>query len=80
MAIPSIFQKQMFDIRPFEGINDEVRIYTKALTVAAIKQVMAGPPAPLAAGPDPVDGAIVEQDWYNLRWQSKTWAVSHDVY
>ena len=66
--------------RPFEGVIDEVRIYTKALTVAEMEQVMAGPPAPLAAGPDPADGAIVEQDWYNLGWQSGTWAVSHDVY
>ena len=66
--------------RPFEGIIDEVRIYTKALSVAEIAEVMAGPPAPLAAGPDPADGATIEQDWYNLGWQSGTWAVSHDLY
>ncbi len=66
--------------RPFEGIIDDVRIYTKALTVEEIEQVMEGPPAPLAAGPDPVDGATVEQNWYNLNWKPGTWAVSHDVY
>jgi hypothetical protein len=66
--------------RPFEGMIDDVRIYTRALTVEEIEQVMAGPPAPLAAGPDPADGAIIEQDWYNLAWKSGTWAVSHDVY
>jgi hypothetical protein len=66
--------------RPFEGMIDDVRIYTKALTVEEIEQVMAGPPAPLAAGPDPADGATVEQDWYNLSWKPGTWAVSHDVY
>jgi len=43
--------------RPFDGMIDDVRIYTKALTVEEIKQVMAGPPAPLAAGPDPARGA-----------------------
>lgn len=66
--------------RPFDGMIDDVRIYTKALTVEEIKQVMAGPPAPLAAGPSPADGAIVEEGWYNLSWQPGTWAVSHDVY
>ena len=66
--------------RPFDGIIDDVRIYTKALTVEELEQVMAGPPAPLAAGPDPVDGSIVEQDWYNLAWKAGTWAASHDVY
>jgi len=37
--------------RPFDGIIDDVRIYTRALTVEELEQVMAGPPAPLAAGP-----------------------------
>jgi len=66
--------------RPFDGIVDDVRIYTKALTLMELQEVMAGPPAPLAAGPDPADGAILEQDWANLSWQPGTWAVSHDVY
>ncbi len=66
--------------RPFDGIIDDVRIYTKALTEAEFQDVMVGPPAPLAAGPDPADGAVIQQDWYNLGWQSGTWAVSHDVY
>jgi hypothetical protein len=66
--------------RPWDGILDDVRIYTKALTVAEIEQVMAGPPAPKAAGPDPADGSIVEENWYNLSWKPGTWAVSHDVY
>ena len=66
--------------RPFDGIIDDVRIYTRALTVEEIEQVMAGPPAPLAAGPDPANGATVEQGWYNLGWKPGTWAVSHNVY
>ncbi len=66
--------------RPFNGVMDDVRIYTRALSVEEIQEVMLGPPAPLAAGPDPTDGAIIEQDWYNLAWQPGTWAVSHDVY
>ena len=66
--------------RPFEGIIDDVRIYTKALTEAELAEVMAGPPAPLAAGPDPADGVTLEQNWANLGWQAGTWAVSHDVY
>jgi hypothetical protein len=66
--------------RPFEGMIDDVRIYTRALTVEEIEQVMEGPPAPLAAGPDPADGTVIEQDWYNLNWKPGTWATSHDVY
>jgi len=66
--------------RPFDGIIDDVRIYTKALTEAELAEVMAGPPAPLAAGPDPADGVTLEQNWSNLSWQPGTWAVSHDLY
>ncbi len=66
--------------RPFDGIIDDVRIYTKALTVAELAEVMAGPPAPLAAGPDPADGVTIEQNWTGLGWQPGTWAVSHDLY
>ena len=66
--------------RPFDGVIDDVRIYARALTVAEIEEVMAGPPAPLAAGPSPADGATLEQGWANLGWQPGTWAVSHDVY
>jgi len=66
--------------RPFDGIIDDVRIYTKALTESELAEVMAGPPAPLAAGPDPADGVIIEQNWTSLGWQPGTWAVSHDLY
>jgi len=66
--------------RPFDGIIDDVRIYTRALTEAELAQTMEGPPAPLAAGPDPADGVTIEQSWANLGWQPGTWAVSHDVY
>jgi hypothetical protein len=66
--------------RPFDGIIDDVRIYTKALTETELAEVMAGPPAPLAAGPEPADGAVIEENWTNLSWQPGTWAVSHDLY
>ncbi len=66
--------------RPFDGIIDDVRIYTRALTEAELAQTMEGPPAPLAAGPDPADSVTIEQNWANLSWQSGTWAVSHDIY
>ncbi|MHC4352522.1 MAG: LamG-like jellyroll fold domain-containing protein [Planctomycetota bacterium] len=66
--------------RPFDGIIDDVRIYTKALTEAELAQAMEGPPAPLAAGPDPADGVTIEQNWASLAWQPGTYAVSHDVY
>ena len=66
--------------RPWDGVLDDVRIYTKALTVDEIGKVIQGPPAPLASGPDPADGATLEQSWTSLTWQAGTYAVSHDVY
>jgi hypothetical protein len=66
--------------RPFDGTIDDVRIYARALTETELAQVIAGPPAPLAAGPTPGDGVTLEQNWTSLGWQPGTWAVSHDIY
>ncbi len=81
-AVPAAIGNQPIgaENRPFDGIIDDVRIYTRALTEAEIAEVMAGPPAPLAAGPTPGDGVTLEQNWTSLGWQPGTWAVSHDVY
>ncbi len=66
----------------FQGIIDDVRIYTRALTDVEILGVMAGGGAeyPLASGPNPADGALLEDTWANLSWRAGDSAVSHDVY
>jgi len=52
----------------FRGIIDDVRIYSRALTDTEILGVMAGSGAeyPLASGPNPADGALLEDTWVNL--------------
>jgi len=66
----------------FRGIIDDVRVYTRALTDTEILGVMAGGGAeyPLASGPNPADGALLEDTWANLSWRAGDSAVSHDVY
>ncbi|MHC4537130.1 MAG: LamG domain-containing protein [Planctomycetota bacterium] len=68
--------------RPFIGTIDEVQIYNKALTQEEVQQIMlsGGEPYPFAAGPDPIDGAMIEDTWVNLSWSPGAFAVSHDVY
>jgi len=68
--------------RWFDGLLDEVRIYEKALTEGEIQTVMegAGEGFPLARGPNPPDGTILESTWINLSWKAGDFAVSHDVY
>ncbi len=68
--------------RPFIGSIDDVRIYDKVLTQEEIQAIMqgGGEGYPFALGPDPADGALVEDTWVNLRWWPGDFAVSHDVY
>ncbi len=66
----------------FQGIIDDVRIYSRALSETEILGVMAGGGAeyPLASGPNPADGALLAGIWVNLGWRAGDFAVSHDVY
>jgi hypothetical protein len=68
--------------RPFIGSIDDVRIYDKVLTQDEILAIMegGGEAYPFAMGPDPVDGALLEDTWANLSWRAGDFAVSHDVY
>jgi len=68
--------------RPFIGSIDDVRIYDKVLTQDEILAIMegGGEAYPFAMGPDPVDGALLEDTWANLSWSAGALAVSHDVY
>ena len=61
----------------FPGLVDDVRIYNKALTLAEIQKVMAGPKA---YEPTPLDGSLYKDTWVSLGWSSGDAAVSHDVY
>jgi len=61
----------------FPGLVDDVRIYNKALTLANIQKIMAGP---RAYNPIPADGETLEDIFVSLGWSPGDAAVSHDVY
>ncbi|MBL7186336.1 MAG: LamG domain-containing protein [Phycisphaerae bacterium] len=60
-----------------EGLIDEVRIYSRALSPGEVKK-MAG--RVQAFKPDPADGAVYPETWASLGWTAGAYAVSHDVY
>ena len=63
------------------GLMDDVRIYNHALTKAEILAAMEGSEDyPYAFGPEPADGALIQDTWANLGWSPGDLAVSHDVY
>ena len=66
----------------WDGLIDDVRIYDTALTDIELLGVMAGGGAeyPLAAGPSPENGALLEATWVTMGWRAGDFAVSHDVY
>ena len=66
--------------RSFLGRIDDAKIYDTALTQEEIQLAMIGVAQPLAFGPVPDDGALLEATWINLKWNAGDFAVSHDVY
>ena len=64
----------------WNGILDEVRIYSHALSEVEMLSAMEGKPWPYAFGPDPADGALHNDTWVTLSWKPGQLAVSHDVY
>jgi hypothetical protein len=64
----------------WNGILDEVRIFSHALAEVEILSAMEGKPWPYAFGPGPADGALLSDTWVNISWTPGALAVSHDVY
>jgi hypothetical protein len=63
------------------GLLDDLRIYNHALTETEILAAMeGGQDYPYAFGPDPADGALIEDTWTNLSWSPGDLAISHDIY
>ncbi|MHC4437616.1 MAG: LamG-like jellyroll fold domain-containing protein [Planctomycetota bacterium] len=65
---------------PLNGMLDDARIYTRALTQEEINIVMVGPEYPYASNPSPADGSLYGDTWVSLNWREGDFAVSHDVY
>ena len=61
----------------WDGPLDDIRIYSHALSEAAIRKLAVGPQA---SKPNPADGSVLEATWANLGWAPGSDAVSHDVY
>jgi len=60
-----------------EGLIDEVRIYSRALSPGEVKRI-AG--RVKAFNPNPADGAVYPETWMTLSWSAGAYAASHDVY
>jgi len=70
-----------YDPRYVRGVIDEVAVYDHVLTEDELLTLAKGAKGlPLARGPNPVDGAMLEATWVTLGWRSGDFAVSHDVY
>jgi hypothetical protein len=73
-------QYSHMDDRYFNGLIDDVRVYSKAMTEEQINQVLAGNPL-VASSPTPGIGAIVDVGSADaLSWSAGAGAISHDVY
>ncbi len=69
------------DGRWINGLVDDLRLYNHALSEVEVLAAMQGAEGyPFALGPEPADGAMVENTWANLSWSPGDFAVSHDVY
>ena len=69
--------------RKFDGKMDALAFYDEVLTddqIATMFYTAGSSGYPLARGPDPADGAFVEDTWVTLSWSAGDFAVSHDVY
>ena len=64
----------------WNGILDEIRVYSHALSQVEIFSAMQGKPWPYAIAPEPADGALLSDTWTNLSWTPGELAVSHDLY
>ena len=60
-----------------EGLIDEVRIYSRALSPSEVKRIAGRVEA---FNPDPADGAVYPETWVSLTWSAGAYAASHDVY
>jgi hypothetical protein len=72
------FSKTLGNI--WDGLIDDVRVYSLALTQEEIQQVMIGINPALASSPNPADGATDVPRDVVLSWIPGEFAVSHDVY
>ena len=69
-----------YDPRYVRGIMDEVAVYDNALSEDEILALAKGAGLPLARGPNPVDGALLNATWVTLMWRPGDFAVTHDIY
>ncbi|MHC4566806.1 MAG: LamG-like jellyroll fold domain-containing protein, partial [Planctomycetota bacterium] len=77
------FGRQNNGNNPVEGQMDGIAFYDEVLTddqIAAMFYTAGSSEYPLATGPDPADGAVLEATWANLGWRAGDFAVSHDLY
>jgi len=66
----------------YNGSIDDVQIYDRVLTEQELASVLQGDTVtfPLAYGPEPSNGGMIEATAQTLKWQPGDFTVSHNVY
>jgi hypothetical protein len=75
---------EMFDVQHAEWTDGRVGIQAYSGMMDFDDFIVYGPGGrksfPIASGPTPRDGALIEATWANMSWRPGDFAVSHDVY
>ncbi len=75
---------EMFDLEHAVWTDGRVGIQAYSGTMDFDDFIVYGPVGrkslPVATGPTPGDGELIEETWVNMSWRSGDFAVSHDLY
>jgi Concanavalin A-like lectin/glucanases superfamily/F5/8 type C domain len=66
--------------RTFQGLLDDVRLYSRPLSEAEVQQLMLAVPPGMASEPSPANQAIDVPRDVSLGWTAGEFAAAHDVY
>ena len=75
---------EMFDVKHAEWTDGRVGIQAYSGMMDFDDFIVYGPSGrksyPVASGPTPKDGVLIEETWTNMSWRPGDFAVSHDLY
>ena len=75
---------EMFDVQHAVWTTGRVGIQAYSGTMDFDDFIVYGPSGrkslPIASGPTPAEGELIEETWVNMSWRTGDFAVSHDLY
>jgi len=75
---------ELFDVQHAQWTEGRVGLHAYSGMMDFDDFIVYGPSGrksfPIASGPTPPDGALLEETWTNMSWRSGDFAVSHDLY